>query len=64
MQRERSVRRSLVMLDPRASQYLGKLFCSGPPPSADNSPWKLSESFVKCEPGRVRPASVIGAQLR
>ena len=64
MERERAVRRSLVLLDSRPSQYLGRLFCSGPPPSADNSPWKLSESFVKCEPVRPRPASVIGANLR
>ena len=63
MERERSVRRSLV-LDTRPSQYLGKLFCSGPPPSADNSPWKMSESFVKCEPARPRSATVIGADLR
>ena len=64
MERERSVRRSLIMLDTRPSQYLGKLFCSGPPPSAENSPWKLSDSFVKCEGERTRPASVIGANLR
>ena len=60
MQRERSVRRSLVLpgAPSRPSQYLGKLFCSGPPPSADNSPWKLSESFVKCETGRPRSLSL------
>ena len=42
------------MLDTRASQYLGRLLCSGPPPaSAENSPWKLSESFTQ---SRERPA--------
>ena len=44
-------RRSLI-LDNRASQYLGKLFCSGPlqegQASAETSPWKLSDSFTKC----------------
>lgn len=58
MERERAVRRSLVLLDSRPSQYLGRLFCSGPPPSADNSPWKLSESFVKGETGRPRSSSL------
>ena len=53
MDRWRTDRRSLV-LDTRASQYLGRLLCSGPPPaSAENSPWKLSESFTQ---SRERPA--------
>ena len=51
MDRWRAGRRSLI-LDNRASQYIGKLFCSGPfqegQASADNSPWKLSDSFTKC----------------
>ena len=52
MDRWRTDRRSLV-LDTRASQYLGRLLCSGPPPaSAENSPWKLSDSFTQ---SRERP---------
>jgi hypothetical protein len=32
----------------RASQYLGRLLCSGPLLEADEtSPWKLSDSFTK-----------------
>ena len=43
-------------LDNRASQYFGKLFCTGPlnggvlespVESAETSPWKLSDSFTK-----------------
>ena len=51
MDRWRAGRRSLI-LDNRASQYIGKLFCSGPfqegQNSVENSPWKLSDSFTKC----------------
>ena len=59
MDRWRTDRRSLV-LDTRASQYLGRLLCSGPPPaSAENSPWKLSDSFTQSRerpgPGSPRP---------
>ena len=46
MERWRAGRRSLV-LDTRASQYIGRLFCSGPAPaSVESSPWKLSDSFT------------------
>ena len=46
MDRWRAGRRSLV-LDTRASQYIGRLFCSGPAPaSVESSPWKLSDSFT------------------
>jgi hypothetical protein len=34
----------------RASQYLGRLLCSGPLIEADEtSPWKLSDSFTKAK---------------
>ena len=48
---------NILKLDNRASQYFGKLFCTGPlnagvldspiGESAETSPWKLSDSFTK-----------------